>query len=96
MKSEKQKFTKTEKRVICIMSIAIISALSVFAWLAYANDYYKATNTAKKAMLGTATIDVVEEDGYYLFAKNAFSSYIGKGEGKGIVFYPGGIVDEKA
>jgi dienelactone hydrolase len=78
------------------MSIAIITALSIFAWLTYANDYYKATDTAKKAMLGTTTIDVVEESGYYVFSKNSLSSYLGKREGKGIVFYPGGKVDEKA
>ena len=96
MKSEKRKLTKTEKRVILIMSVTITIALSVFAWLTYANNYYKATDTAKKAMLGTVVIDVREEDEYYVFSKNGMSSYIGKGEGKGIVFYPGGKVDEKA
>ena len=96
MKSEKRKFTKTEKTVMLIMSVVVIGALSVFAWLTYANDYYKATDTAKKAMLGTVTIDVVEEDGYYVFSKNPLSSYLGKAEGKGLVFYPGGKVDEKA
>lgn len=96
MKSEKRKLTKTEKRVILIMSVTVTIALSIFAWLTYANDYYKATDTAKKAMLGTATIEVIEEDGYYIFTKTPLSSYIGRGEGKGIVFYPGGKVDEKA
>jgi len=93
---EKRKLSKSEKRVICIMSIVIVVALGIFAWLTYVNDYYKATDTAKKAMLGTTTIEVVEKDGYYVFSKTPLSSYLGKGEGKGIVFYPGGKVDEKA
>lgn len=96
MKSEKRKLTKTEKRVIILMSVVVTIALGIFAWLTYVNDYYKATDTAKKAMLGTATVEVVEEDGYYIFSKTSMSSYLGKGEGKGIVFYPGGKVDEKA
>lgn len=96
MKSEKRKFTQTEKRVICIMSIAIITALSIFAWLTYANNYYKATDTAKKAILGTTSVEVVEEKEYYVFSNNSPSSHLSKGEGKGIVFYPGGKVDEKA
>ncbi len=96
MKSKKRVLNKTEKRVITSMSIVIVVALGIFAWLTYAKDYYKATDTAKKAMLGTATIEVVEEEGYYVFSKTPLSSYLGKGEGKGIVFYPGGKVDEKA
>lgn len=93
---EKRKLTKSEKRVICIMSIVIVVALAIFAWLTYANDYYKATDTAKKAMLGTGNVEVVEKEGYFIFSKSPTSSYRGKGEGKGIVFYPGGKVDEKA
>ena len=96
MKSEKRKFTKTEKRVVTIMSITICVAFAIYAWLCYANDYYRATDTAQKAMLGTGIVEVTEEDGYYVFSKTPLSSYYGKGEGKGIVFYPGGKVDEKA
>lgn len=90
--STKKQLTKTEKRVISIMTIAIIAAVAVFAWVSYANDYYKATDTAKKAMLGNAQIEVVEEDGYYVFTANAEDTDMDKG----IVFYPGGKVDEKA
>lgn len=96
MKSEKRKFTKSEKRVMCIMIVTVTVALSIFAWLTYVNDYYKATDTAKKAMLGNEVVEVVEEDGYYMFSKHSPSSDVGQGEGKGIVFYPGGKVDEKA
>lgn len=96
MKSEKRKLTKTQKRVIVIMGITVMVAFVIFAWLIYANDYYKATDTAKKVMLGNGTVNVIEEDGYYLFSKSSKSTYLGKGEGKGIVFYPGGKVEEKA
>ncbi len=96
MKSEKRKLTKTEKRVITLMSVVVVVALGIFAWLTYANDYYRATDTAKKAMLGTSTVDVVEEEGYYVFSNNPAISYVGSGDGKGIVFYPGGKVEETA
>lgn len=96
MKAEKRKWTRTEKRVVVLMSVVIIAALGIFAWLTYANDYYRATDTAKKAMLGDAVVEVIEKDGYYLFSKTPLSSYLGKGEGKGIVFYPGGKVEETA
>lgn len=92
MSSEKRKLSKTEKRVVIIMTIAVIAALSVFAWLTYANDYYKATDAAKKAMLGNELVEVVEEKDYYIFTTNEEDS----DADKGIVFYPGGKVDEKA
>ena len=96
MAVEKRKLSKTEKRVIGIMSTVTVLALLVFAWVTYANDYYKATDVAKKAMLGTVTVEVTETDDYYLFSKGAAISYVGPADGKGIVFYPGGKVDEKA
>ena len=96
MKTENRKLTKTEKRVVILMSSVVIVALGIFAWLTYTNDYYKATDTAKKAMLGSEMVEVIEEDGYYVFSKRPAISYVGSGMGKGIVFYPGGKVDEKA
>ncbi len=92
MSLEKKQLSKTEKRVVIIMTAAIVAAAVIFAWVTYANDYYRATDTAKKAMLGNAKIEVVEEDGYYLFTANAEDTDMDKG----IVFYPGGKVDEKA
>lgn len=92
MSSNKRNLTKTEKRVITIMTVAAVAAIAVFAWITYINDYYKATDTAKKAMLGNETIEVVEEKGYYVFSaigENAASD-------KGIIFYPGGKVEETA
>lgn len=92
MSSEKRKLTRTEKRVILIMIVVIVVALAIFAWLIYANDYYKATDVAKKAMLGTENIEVTEEKDYYVFSANGEDT----DADKGIVFYPGGKVDEKA
>ena len=90
MNLNKKHLSKSEKNVVKIMAVAIVVATAVFAWLMYANDYYKATDVAKKAMLGTSEIEVVEEEGYYVFTqKNSEAE-------KGIVFYPGGKVEETA
>lgn len=91
MNKEKRVLTKGEKTVIRIMTIVAVVALGIFAWGLYANDYYRAEATAKKAMLGTDEVVVTEEKNYYIFS----SSEVAEG-GKGIVFYPGGKVDEKA
>lgn len=90
MSKEKKQLSKNEKNVIRIMSIVVVVALGIFAWLTYANDYYRATDHAKKAMLGSTTVEVVETEDYYCFDK------ISEDATKGIVFYPGGKVDEKA
>ena len=74
------------------MMVTIILAAVLCAVLFWVNDYYKATNTAKKAMLGNESIEVIEKDGYYLFdsSENRADTEMG------IIFYPGGKVDEKA
>lgn len=89
---------KTKSAVIAkrIMIISIIAAITVYVILLYINDYYKATDKAQKAMLGSEVVVVEEFEDYYLFSQNPAGSYVGKGAGKGIVFYPGGKVDEKA
>ena len=86
----KKQLTKTEKNVVKIMAVAIVVATAVFAWLTYANDYYKATDVAKKALLGNSEVEVIEEDGYYFFSQKSTQAE------KGIIFYPGGKVDEVA
>lgn len=96
MSKEKKQLTKSEKRVIIIMVIAAIVAASIFAVLLYINDYYKATEKAQKAILGNDLIEVVERGDYYLFTQKVTSSYRGPAEGQGIIFYPGGKVDEVA
>ena len=90
------KTSKNSRNAIRIMIVVSIVALATFAVLLYVNDYYKATETAKKAILGNETVTVEETDNYYLFSKNPAISYVGPGDGKGIIFYPGGKVDEKA
>ena len=96
MSKEKRQFTKTEKRVLIIMVAAAIVAAIIFVWLMYINDYYKPTEKAQKAMLGDETVSVTEEKDYYLFQIRQELSYVGPKEGEGIIFYPGGKVDEKA
>lgn len=88
--------SKNIKNVKLIMMVTIIFAAVLCAALFWVNDYYKATNTANKAMLGNESVVVEEIENYYLFSKNPAISYVGPGDGKGIVFYPGGKVDEKA
>ena len=96
MSKDKRQFTKTEKRVLIIMVAAAIVAAIIFVWLMYINDYYKPTEKAQKAMLGDETVSVTEEKDYYLFQIRQELSYVGPKEGEGIIFYPGGKVDERA
>lgn len=74
------------------MVAAVVIAFSIFGVLLYINDYYKATDKAKRAMLGNKSVEVVEEDGYYIFSSG---ENIADTE-KGIIFYPGGKVEETA
>ena len=90
MSKEKRVLSQGEKNVIRIMVVVAIVALAVFAWLLYANDYYEATSPARKAMMGSNTIQVKEKEDYYLF------SHKEKEAEKAIVFYPGGKVEETA
>ena len=90
MNKKKRAYTQSEKTVIRIMIVAAVCAFGIFAWLLYANDYYEAEAVAKKAIRGNDTIQVEKEDGYYVFSAK-------EGETKkGIIFYPGGKVDEVA
>ena len=84
-----KKLTKGEKNVIRIMTIVAVCALAVFAWCIYANDYYRAEAVARKAMQGTKSIEVEEKENYFVFHQEETAK-------KGIVFYPGGKVDEQA
>ena len=90
------KLNKNSKNAIRIMTAVIIASAVTCAGLFYVNDYYRATDTAKKAMLGNETVVVEETEEYYLFSENPTISYVGPADGKGIVFYPGGKVDETA
>lgn len=118
MSAEKKKLTKIEKRVILIMVIVAIVAAAIFAVLMYINDYYKATEKAQKAILGSSLVEVTETGDYYFFdfpediqiekavtyedgcvqeiASEAEIKAMYPVLGKGIIFYPGGKVDEVA
>jgi len=96
MSKEKKVLTKGEKNVIKLMVVVAVCALGVFAWSLYANDYYRAEAVARKAMQGNDVVEVTEKAGYYVFSTPVTSSYRGPEHGKGIVFYPGGKVEETA
>ena len=100
MVAEKKTLNKTEKRVIRILIGAAVVAALIFVCILFVNDYYKAYSTAQKAILGNAKVAVTKEDNYYYFAlkEDAVSTddIDMPGLGKGIIFYPGGKVDETA
>ena len=94
-------FTKNEKNVIRIMVAAVIIAAAIFIGILYVNDYYRATEKAQRAILGSDRVKVVEEEDYYVFTQTIKEDSAGtsgdlSGTGKGIIFYPGGKVDEVA
>ena len=91
MGTEKKKLTKIEKRVLVVMVIVAIVAAVTFAVLMYINDYYKATEKAQTAILGNSLVEVTETGDYYFFDSPEDIQ-----SGKGIIFYPGGKVDEVA
>lgn len=86
------KMNKNSKHAIRIMVAVSVTAFLTFAVLLFINDYYEATDKAKKAMIGNEMVEVTEEDGYYVFS----SSENGADTEKGIIFYPGGKVEETA
>ena len=87
---KKRTLNKSEKNVIRIMATVIVLAFSVFGWSVYANDYYEAGAVAKKAMRGTDQIEVDQKENYFVFRDKEEKT------DKGIIFYPGGKVEEKA
>lgn len=90
MSKEKRVLTKAEKNVIRIMVITAVIAFATFAWLLYANDYYKATASARAAMQGSDSIQIKEAENYFHFSHKTEQS------DKAIIFYPGGKVEETA
>lgn len=92
VEKSKKNLSKSQMHVVIIMTVAVIVAAAVFAVLLYINDYYKATEKAKKAILGNAKVSVRMEDGYYVFSALTSEETVKKG----IIFYPGGKVEETA
>ena len=78
------------KKLIVIMSVTVAVVAVVTAIEIYVNDYYEATETATRAMLGSDLVQVTEEEDNYVFTP--VDTEI-KG---GIIFYPGGKVEETA
>ena len=91
-----KQLTKSQKHAIIIMSTTILMAILIFISVNYVNDFYRATTTAQKAMLGNAKVEVTEEEEYYLFAPKPSKEETTERVEKGIVFYPGGKVEETA
>ena len=96
MSKKKRVLTQGEKTVIAIMSVVIVLAFGVFGWSVYANDYYRAEATAKKALRGNEWVQVDEKEDYYVFSKKSNGTDEAAKDGKGIIFYPGGKVEETA
>ena len=109
-KTNQLKMNSSEKKVITILAIATVFSVLVCGLLFYMNDFYEATQTADEAMFGNQEIEVVEKGSYYVFRSKTENSSteeavqesdsdnqkcqeIGK---KGIIFYPGGKVEETA
>lgn len=90
------------------MIVTAIVAAVIFGCLFYVNDYYEATSTAQRAMVGNTLVEVSEEDNYYRFSlreeteseENADNEDAEGEEAvarkKGMIFYPGGKVEETA
>ncbi len=97
-KLKNPKLSPGKKAAIIMACVAILAlGLSGISW--YINDYYRATEKADKAMLGSQTVKVIEEEEYYLFQyQNRMSTYDlnPQVETKAIIFYPGGKVEETA
>lgn len=79
------------KRIRHIMAVVFVVAAGIFAAMSYINHYYEATEIAEQAMKGSSRVEVVEADDYYLFLPDE-----GERRGEGIIFYPGGKVEERA
>lgn len=79
------------RRVRHVMAAAFVVVACVFAVLSYINHYYRATEIARQALKGSGRVEVVETDDYYLFLPDEEER-----TGDGIIFYPGGKVEECA
>lgn len=79
----------TGKKVAITMSVIGIVILLLYGSKVYVNDYYHATDKGTDALHDTKEVTVTEEDDYYLFEPEEPLE-------KGIIFYPGGKVEETA
>lgn len=76
-------------KIRLIMIVAAVIAAVVYGSMFYLNHYYHATQKAKDAMRGTSAVQVEKTETYYKFTGSEETD-------RGIIFYPGGKVEETA
>lgn len=99
MKKEKQllpkKNSKKKKRSALFGLVVVIDIVLFFllicSGISYIRDYAPATQTAKNAMYGEGNLLVQETDDYLYFSNKEE-----KEESTGVIFYPGGKIEEDA
>ena len=94
MKERKPKQTKETVPIRRIMVIVVLMVACGCAVKGYIGNYYEATEIAHEALRGTGNVTVTQTDDYYLF-QSANTPKVQEDE-KGIIFYPGGKVEETA
>jgi hypothetical protein len=90
MDREKRKTGKRKWLKVSLLGIAGLLLVLILGFLWYVNDYSKATDAAVQAMTSDSAVAVTAEDGTTLFKP------VDEDPTTGIIFYPGGKVDEKA
>lgn len=76
-------------RIVMITAVVLVACL--YSVWNYLNDYYEATEIAVEAMKGNDAVAVEETEDFYSFLPEAEER-----NGEGIIFYPGGRVEESA
>jgi hypothetical protein len=88
---------KKKKRVIRIVVATVVVAALAIGCLFYVNDYYRASEEAQQAIQGNEMVEVKEEHSYYHFSLKSEMDETSRWKSMGgIIFYPGGKVDEIA
>lgn len=80
---------KNLKRIGIIVATVFVICFAGFFW--YVNDYYEGTEVAISALASDGSVTVKEADGVIQFSPSQVVD-----ETVGIIFYPGGKVDETA
>ncbi len=75
--------------IVMITAVVLVAGL-YFVW-SYLNNYYEATEIAAEAMKGNDAVAVEETEDFYSFLPKEEDR-----NGEGIIFYPGGRVEESA
>ena len=80
---------KNLKRIGIIVATVFVICFAGFFW--YVNDYYEGTEVAISTLASDESVTVKEADGFIQFSPSQVVD-----ETVGIIFYPGGKVDETA